>query len=135
MRDHLILFDDQCPTCRHSVARIIEMDHKKIFLFSSFEGRTAKQALKGKLAYLRKKHTLLLIENAHKPPCFVWISGRAVMRTFWLLNKNYRWFAWVCYVPIFTDLIYKMVSAIRKKMNIKNVEERFFRAHQDRFLP
>jgi predicted DCC family thiol-disulfide oxidoreductase YuxK len=135
MRDHLILFDDQCPICRRAVARIIELDDKKLFLFSPLEGRTAKQALKGKMAYMRKKNTVILIENAHKPPCLVWIRGRAIMRAFWLLDGKYKWFAWACYVPLFTDLIYKLIASIRKKIKVEDIPERFFRANQERFLP
>lgn len=135
MRDHLLLYDDQCAVCRRTVARIIELDDKKLFLFTPLEGRTAKAALKGKMAYMRKKNTVILIENAHKPPCLVWIRGRAVMRTFWLLNRKYKWFAWTCYVPLLTDLIYKLVASMRKKIKLEDVPERFFRANQDRFLP
>ncbi len=135
MRDHLVLFDDKCPLCRRSVARLIELDHKKVFLFSSLEGRTAKQALKGKMSYLRRKSTMILIENAHKPPCMVWVRGRAAMRLFWILGGRYRWFAWLCYVPLFTDLFYKLIASIRHKLKLKDVPERFFRANQERFLP
>jgi predicted DCC family thiol-disulfide oxidoreductase YuxK len=135
MRDHLVLFDDKCPLCRCGVARIIELDHKKVFLFSPLEGRTAKQALKGKMAYLRKKNTIIVIENAHRPPCMVWMRGRAIMRLFWILGGSYRWFAWLCYVPLLTDLFYKLIASIRLKFKVKEVPERFFRAHQDRFLP
>ena len=135
MRDHLVLFDDTCVICRRSVARMIELDEKKVFLFSPLEGRTAKQALKGKMAYLRKNNTMVLIENAHKPPCLVWIRGRAAMRLFWILGKRYRWFAWLCYVPLLTDLVYKLIASIRRKIKLEDVPERFFRAHQERFLP
>ncbi|MBS3903397.1 MAG: DUF393 domain-containing protein [Anaplasmataceae bacterium] len=135
MRDHLVLFDDTCTLCRRSVARIIELDDKKLFLFSPLEGRTAKQALKGKMAYLRKNNTMVVIENAHKPPCLIWIRGRASMRLFWILGKQYRWFAWLCYIPLLTDLGYKLVSFVRRKIKLEGVSERFFRAHQERFLP
>ncbi len=135
MRDHLVLFDDTCVMCRRAVARMIELDDKKVFMFSPLEGRTAKQALKGKMAYLRKNNTMVLIENAHKPPSLVWIRGRAAMRLFWILGGRYRLFAWACYVPLFTDLVYKLVASVRRKIKLEDVPERFFRANQERFLP
>ncbi len=135
MRDHVVLYDDKCPICRRSVARLIELDHHKLFLYTPLEGRTARQALKGKMAYMRKSNTIILIENAHKPRCMVWMRGRAVMRMFWILGGSYRWFAWLCYVPLLTDVVYKLIAKVRHKLKVEDVPERFFRAHQERFLP
>jgi predicted DCC family thiol-disulfide oxidoreductase YuxK len=135
MRDHLLLFDNQCIRSRRVVARILELDDKQRFLFSPLTGKTARQALKGRMSYMRKKSALILIENAHKPPCLIWMKGRAVMRAFWLLQRKYRWFAWSCYLPLLTDLLYRGFTALSTRCKIEDVPERFFRAYPQRFLP
>ncbi len=135
MKDHIVLFDNTCPICRRAVARAIELDRKKVFLFSPLDGKTAKQALKGKMAYLRKKRSLIIIENAHRPPSLVWMHGRAAMRLFWILGGVYKCVGFLCYIPLLTDAIYKGISNLRHRIEVKDVPERFFRAHQERFLP
>ncbi len=135
MKDHLVLFDDTCPFCRRCVARIIASDPKGKFIFSPLNGRTAKQGLKGKISYLRRQNTLLLIENAQRPPSKVWMRGRAVLRCMWLLGGKAKWIAWPCYFPWIPDLIYRLVAKIRRSMHIEDVPDRFFRANKDRFLP
>lgn len=134
MRDHLLLFDDHCPLCRRAVARAIAIDPKKLFMFASLESRTAKQALKGKMAYIRKQNTLVLIENVSRQPCMLWTRGRAIMRLFWLAGGHWKWIGWLCYVPLLTDLVYKLVAKIRQKFKVEDVPDRFFRSHKDLFL-
>lgn len=135
MKDHLILFDDTCPFCRRCVAYLISLDLKDKFIFSPLNGRTAKQGLKGKLAYLRKANTIMLIENVQRPPSMVWLRGRAVLRCYWLLGGNWKWVGWMCYIPWLPDLVYKFVAKIRLAFKIEDVPERFFRSQKDRFLP
>lgn len=135
MRDHLVLFDDTCPVCRRAVARIIALDPKGLFMFSPLNGRTAKQGLKGKIAYLRRENTILLIENAQRPPSMVWMRGRAMLRCFWILGGKWKWVGWLCYFPWLPDLIYKLIAKIRRSMRIEDVPERFFRSHKERFVP
>ena len=135
MKDHLILFDDTCPFCRRCVAYLISQDHKDKFIFSSLNGRTAKQGLKGKLAYLRKANTIMLIENVQRPPSMVWLRGRAVLRCLWILGNKWKWLGWMTYIPILPDLVYRIVAKIRLAFKIEDVPERFFRNQKDRFLP
>jgi predicted DCC family thiol-disulfide oxidoreductase YuxK len=133
MKDHLLLFDDKCPLCRRCVAHIIAMDAKSKFMFSPLSGRTAKQGLKGKVAYLRRENTILLIENAQRPPSMVWMRGRAVLRCYWLLGN--KWIGWMGYIPWIPDLIYRLIAKMRPLLRLEDVPDRFFRSHQDRFLP
>lgn len=52
--------------------------------------------------------SLILEENGR-----TWLRGRAVLRIFWLLGGAWRWIGWLYVMPIFPDLIYRLVARMR----------------------
>ncbi len=135
MKDHLVLFDDTCRFCRRAVAHLIAIDLKDKFIFSPLNGKTAKQGLKGKMAYLRRANTMIVIENVNRPPSMVWMRGRASLRCFWIVGGKWKWIGWACFIPWIPDLIYRLVAKMRRLFPLEDVPDRFFRSQKDRFLP
>lgn len=91
---HEIFYDDDCPFCRRSVARIARLDKKHIFVF---------------VPQIKKVNTLILKEANGK----TWIRGRAVLRIFWLLGGVFRLFGWLYLIPFFPDLVYRVIARLR----------------------
>lgn len=121
---HLIFFDSSCPLCQNSVDRLIELDTKKIFIFSPLQGKTAQAELPEKV---RHQNSIVLYEFRVR----IWLRAQAVFRIFWLLGGKWKWIGWLWVLPGL-NLFYRLVARYRHAF--------FKTAHPikrdpDRFLP
>ena len=109
----LILFDDTCPLCWHSVSVIQKWDKKGLFQFSPLNGNAAKKALKEKWVRLKNAGTVVLIEDSSSQEPRIWIKGRAVMRICWLIGGWRKLFGWLAFMPFGVDAVYSFIAKRR----------------------
>lgn len=114
---HVVFFDGQCGLCDHLVQWLLHNDKEKIFLFAPLQGITAEKNLKHLPAWIRDSDSMVLIENYQTPHQKVYIYGKAVLRTLWLLGGAYKAIGWIHFLPaFFYDWIYWIVAKNRKKI-------------------
>jgi predicted DCC family thiol-disulfide oxidoreductase YuxK len=110
----IVLFDDQCPFCRRSVTILLRLDRHHRLRFAPLKGKTAAALLRGKNRSLKKEDSLILFEPR------VWLRGRAVFRTLWLIGGKYRLLGgWLCFLPFGTDTVYRWVARHRHVLRAK----------------
>ncbi|MES2122018.1 MAG: DUF393 domain-containing protein [Chlamydiota bacterium] len=119
MTDHLILFDDTCPFCCHSVAQVYAWDREKLFRFAPLAGATARLVLKERWDELKAENTLVLMESGGR----LWIRGRAVCRIFWILGGWKKSVGILAFFPCGIDAIYSFVAKRRHRLRHSNLRE------------
>lgn len=132
MYEHLIFFDGECPFCHRAVRHIIQIDVNKRFMFAPLGGETAREVLIGPQADLKKKNSLVLVEDYQSTERKFWVESRAVFRIYWLVG-SWGLIGVLCFLPSFIgDPIYRICAAHRHqfKMRISEVP-----GPKERFLP
>ena len=115
MTKHLIFFDDTCGLCQRSVKLVASIDWHHIFAFTPLTGKTADEILTDDLARYRGLNTFILIENFREENRKVWIYGKGVLRTLWLLDSGWQYLGTLHCLPKFiVDPIYRMVARRRR---------------------
>jgi len=134
--EHLIFFDDNCPLCRASVKRIIQIDKEKLFCFAPLIGETARSILKGKHKKLLNTNSLVLVENFANKNKKYWIRSKGFFRIMWLIGGIYKMLGAFYILPAFLiDWIYKMIASYRHKISKKQNNSLFKPKEKKRFLP
>lgn len=114
---HVVFFDGQCGLCDHLVQWLLRTDKKKDFLFAPLQGITAKETLSHLPDYIRNSDSMVLIENYKSKEQKIYLFGKAVFRTLWLLGGIYKALGWPFFLPAFLyDWIYWIVARNRKKI-------------------
>jgi len=129
----VILFDDTCPLCLHSVRFLLKIDHKGLFLFAPLAGKTAKKLLKNEWKSTIAMNSLVLLENkrGHKR----WYRSRAVFRSFWLLGGGWTLLGSLSFLPSWAlDPFYRLMARHRHHLVGSKVHPRFSKEEQKRFL-
>ena len=133
MNEHLIFFDSECPFCHRSVARIIELDSGRHFLFAPLNGETAIDILSGPQKYLRGINSLVLVEDYQSTNRNFWTRSRGVSRVYWLIGGQWRLFGLFSFLPAWVgDWLYIWVAEHRHQFKLKMPQEA---GPKDRFLP
>lgn len=112
---HQIFYDDTCPLCLRSVAKIRSWDHKHQFLFAPIESQKAKDDLKDDWQKFKDANTLILVEHCPTAPPRIWIKGRAVMRIFWLIGGWRKLIGWLAFIPLGVDSLYAFIAKRRHR--------------------
>jgi predicted DCC family thiol-disulfide oxidoreductase YuxK len=97
--------------CRKTINFLGTKDRHKRFVYAPLDGTTAEKMLRGGLSHLRNANTVILIEQ---PSGKIWLRGRAVFRTLWLLGGKWKGLGWLYEMP-FVDAIYKVIAKHRKR--------------------
>ena len=130
---HVLFYDASCPFCQRAVAWLLRRDGKGIFGFAPLAGKTADRELTGDLAELRKKNTLILLENYQTKKIKIWTYGRGAMRALWLIGGRWKLLGALCFLPFGIDSIYRFIAHHRHKLSSKSSDLTSFAP--DRFLP
>lgn len=130
MKQHLVLFDKECPLCHRAVQYLIRLDKNHELVFAPLNGTTAKGILTGRHTGLKKANSLVLVENFESPHRRFWLRSKAIFRIYQLIGK--KWLGLLFYLPSWMgDWFYKRVAEHRHqfKLKMKELEP------GDRFLP
>jgi len=107
----VIFFDGPCPLCNQVVRWLMRTDRKKIFLFSSLQGKTAVEK------NLPKDLSSLILLEEGRGRKKITVSAKAVLKIFWILGGRYRLVGWMYYLPAFLlDPWYRLVAKYRYRL-------------------
>ena len=133
MREHLILFDSECPLCHRSVEHVIEIDVHKRFVFAPLNGETASELLVGPQKDLKKENTLILVEEYQSTERTFRIRSNAILRMYWLVGNGWGLVGVLSFLPAcIGDVFYRCVANHRHQFKLKMPREL---GPKDRFLP
>lgn len=114
---HIVFFDGKCGLCDHVVQWVLKADTKNIFYFAPLQGITAEATLSHLPASIRKADSMVLIENYKTKDQKIYLFGKGVFRTLWLLGGAYKALGWPFFLPSFLyDWLYWIVAKNRKKI-------------------
>jgi len=91
-----IFYDDNCAFCVCVANYLKKLDKRKLFTFSSLDGKKAKTLFAGNYGFLRKKNSIVLLEGKK-----VWKKSNAIFRSFWLLGGQWKFLGIFFVVPGF----------------------------------
>jgi len=112
----LIFFDGECGLCDRSVRWLLDHDPEGRLRFAPLQGETAKQRLAPFAARLEGVDSMVLLDSREGQER-IWLRSRAVFRVLRVLPKPARRWAWFGVFPAFlTDLGYRLVAALRKRI-------------------
>ena len=132
---HLILYDGECPLCNRAIRVILKDDRKKVFLFSSLQGKTAQRLLSGTPFIEPPYHTLVLVQNYGRTKQKILIEAKGSLRIVLLLGGKYAFLGLLSFLPSFLfDLAYRWIAKRRYRLFSKTVNIRP-EDYQERFLP
>src|ERR1700733_15015044 len=97
---HILFYDESCPFCQRMVARIKQLDSRRIFQYEPLTSPKLEEKY-------RPMNTLVLLENYGAPKQRTWIRGRGALRLFWLLGGWWQLLGILCFLPIGADLVYR----------------------------
>lgn len=116
---HLILSDLECPFCQRCILFVQKRDPKKKFIFSSLDGKAAKQM--EQILSIHDKESLILIEDYNTPKQEISYRSKAVFTILWELGGIWKLGGWKKILPpIFFDWLYRIVAKNRKRLCKKN---------------
>ncbi len=114
---NVVFFDGKCGLCDHLVQWLLKTDTEKIFLFAPLQGKTAEETLSHLPESIRNADSMVLIENYKTADQKIYIFGKGVLRTLWLLGGPYKAIGWIHFLPSFLyDWIYWIVAKNRKRI-------------------
>lgn len=133
MKEHLVIFDGECPFCHRAVRHILAIDVHRHFIFAPLNGETARDILIGPQKPLVKANSLVLVEDYQSTTRKFWVRSRAIFRIYWLVGNGWGWIGILSFLPSFLgDLFYKWFANHRHQFKIKMPHEPW---PQDRLLP
>lgn len=113
---HLLFYDGQCGLCDKMVQWVLERDHDERFAFAPLQGETAKRFLKDLPPELKSLDSVILVENYQFSNPHIYVMGKAVFRTLWLLDGLWVLIGWISFLPAFLyNWGYRMVARNRRK--------------------
>jgi predicted DCC family thiol-disulfide oxidoreductase YuxK len=87
----IIFFDGPCPLCNRVIHWIMKADTRRLFLFASLQGETARDLPKD-------RDSLILLEERPSGRRLTF-EAKAVLRILWLLGGRYRLLGWARILP------------------------------------
>jgi predicted DCC family thiol-disulfide oxidoreductase YuxK len=110
----IIFFDQHCPLCCRTINFFGRQDKQKQFLFAPLDGKTAEDLLYRREPHLRDLNTVIVLEQ---PQGKIWIRGKGVFRTLWLLGGKWKWIGWLYKMPLI-DSMYQIVANRRERCGV-----------------
>lgn len=111
----VIFFDGFCVLCSRTVALLLKLDHKRIFRFSSLQGKYAHEVLDSR--QIEKGASVVLYHNGHS-----YERAEAVMQILFRLGGIYKFLARVlCLFPLYLlNVLYYLIAHNRYRIFGKN---------------
>ncbi len=120
MREHLVIFDGECPLCHRLVRHLIEIDVNRHIVFAPLNGETAESVLSGPQKDLKKANSSILVENFQSTERRFWIRSRCILRIYWLVGNGWGLLGIISFFPSFLgDTIYRRIAIHRHQFKMK----------------
>lgn len=133
---HLVLYDESCGLCQRSVQWILEHDTKKLFCFSSLEGKTAQKWKHLLPSSLKERESVILIENFRTPSFQLFLFSQAAFRIAWLMGKPWSFIGFFYFFPSYLfDWLYLWVARNRYRFFSPSYCKVLTKDSAERFLP
>lgn len=98
---HLVFYDGKCGLCDQSVRILLKLDKKQQFVFAPLQGKTAARVLKEVPEDVKKADSVILVENYESPNQKMYLFGKAVFRSLWLIGGFWCLTGWLFFLPAF----------------------------------